>query len=103
MAVLDLFIVISSIAITITSFYLFYYYKKLNQITLEKQRRRTGSLLQRLTSIVISFILLIFFTNYELFLRPIAITNKYTLFMLFLLAVQVFGVMVRRQFDQKMK
>lgn len=103
MAILDLLIVISSIVITITSFYLFYYYKKLNQITLEKQRRRTGSLLQRLTSIVMSFTLLICFTNYEFFLRPITITNKYTLFMLFLLAVQVFGVMVRRQFDQKMK
>ncbi len=50
-----------------------------------------------------SFTLLICFTNYEFFLRPITITNKYTLFMLFLLAVQVFGVMVRRQFDQKMR
>ena len=103
MGVLNLLIVIASIIITIVSFILFYYYKNLNQIPTSEQRRRTGSLLQRLSSIVLSFTALINFTFYQPFDKPTVITNKYTLFFLFLLTVQVFGVMVRRQFDQKMK
>lgn len=64
MAVLNLLIVISSIVITIVSFALFYYYKNLNQIPLSEQKRRTGSLLQRLSSIVMSFTALINFMTY---------------------------------------
>lgn len=103
MAILNLLIVIISIIITIISFILFYHYKKIHQIPLSQQKRRTGSLLQRLSSIVLSFTALINFIFYQPFDKSIVITNQYTLFFLFLLTVQVFGVMVRRQFDQKMK
>ena len=103
MSVLNLLIIICSFVITCVSFYLFYHFKVQNQIPLKNQKRRTGSLLQRLTSIVISFTLLIDYIFYEPFEKPFTITNSFTLFMLFLLAIQVFGVMVRRQFDEKMK
>ena len=103
MAILNLLILICSFAITITSFAIFYYFRKHSQIPLVEQRRRTGSLLQRLSCIVITFTILINYIFFEPFDKPIAITNQYTLFFLFLLAIQVFGIMVRRQFDLKMK
>lgn len=103
MSILNLLIVIASICITIISFILFYHFKKQHQIALKDQKRRTGSLLQRLVSIVISFTGIINFIFFDFPLRPITVTNQYTLFFLFLLAIQVFGVMVRRQFDQKMR
>lgn len=67
MSILNLLIVICSFLITFISFYLFYYFKKQNKIPLKDQKRRTGSLLQRLASIVISFTLLINFCFYENF------------------------------------
>ena len=103
MSILNLLIVICSFLITFISFYLFYHFKKQNKIPLKEQKRRTGSLLQRLASIVISFTLLINFCFYENFTKPLTVSNAYTLFMLFLLAIQVFGVMIRRQFDLKMR
>lgn len=103
MAILNLLIVICSFIITIISFAIFYYFRKHSTIPLKEQRRRTGSLLQRLSCIILSFTILINYMFFEPFQKSIVITNPYTLFFLFLLALQVFGVMVRRQFDKKMK